>query len=232
MRNRFGGWLVRAAQAMFSLACVATAAYAFAYLSMAFRAGDPFAARFAISGGDVPAHFFGAGLALLLVPLQTSGLVRRRWPALHRIGGLLSAAAILVGGLSGLSLAQHAQGGWVSRLGFSTLSLLWIVITANGIRLAIRGDLARHRRWMAYSIALTAGAVTLRLMLGIGAGALQLPFMAVYVTASWASWLINLALCAWLLRLLDRRCLNAAAEPRPSAHDGDDRRWASRRQCA
>ena len=233
MRNRFDGWLVRAAQAMFSLACVATAAYAFAYLSMAFRAGDPFAARFAISGGDVPAHFFGAGLALLLVPLQTSGLVRRRWPALHRIGGLLSAAAILVGGLSGLSLAQHAQGGWVSRLGFSTLSLLWIVITANGIRLAIRGDLARHRRWMAYSIALTAGAVTLRLMLGIGAGALQLPFMAVYVTASWASWLINLALCAWWLRMLDRRRRLSPAPANPRFGHGDaDRHWASRRQRA
>ena len=231
MRTRFGGVLVHSAQALFSLACAATAAYAFAYLFLAFRSDDPFAARFAICGWDVPAHFFGAGMALLLVPLQLSAVVRRRWPALHRVGGLLSAAAILVGGISGLSLAQHAQGGWSSRLGFSVLSLLWIGITANGIRLAIAGELARHRRWMAYSIALTAGAVTLRLMLGLGAGALHLPFMTVYVTASWASWLINLALCAWLLRLLDRRRLNAAA-PRPSGHDGDDRRWASRRQCA
>ncbi len=231
MRTRFGGFVVHSVQALFSLACAATAAYAFAYLYLAFRSGDPFAARFAISGWDVPAHFFGAGMALLLVPLQLSAVVRRRWPALHRVGGLLSAAAILVGGISGLSLAQHAQGGWSSRLGFSVLSLLWIAVTANGIRLAIAGELARHRRWMAYSIALTAGAVTLRLMLGLGAGALHLPFMAVYVTASWASWLINLALCAWLLRLLGRRRLNAAA-PRPSARGGDDRRWASRRQCA
>lgn len=232
MRTRFGGFVVHSAQALLSLACATTAAYAFAYLYLAFRSGDPFAARFAISGWNVPAHFFGAGLALLLVPLQLSATVRRRWPGLHRVGGLLSAAAVLVGGVSGLSLAQHAQGGWPTRLGFSVLSLLWIGVTVNGIRLAIAGELARHRRWMAYSIALTAGAVTLRLMLGLGAGALHLPFMAVYVTASWASWLINLALCAWLLRLLDRRCLNAAAEPRPSAHDGDDRRWASRRQCA
>ena len=231
MRTRFGGFVVHSAQALFSLACAATAAYAFAYLFLAFRSDDPFAARFAISGWDVPAHFFGAGMALLLVPLQLSAVVRRRWPALHRVGGLLSAAAILVGGISGLSLAQHAQGGWSSRLGFSVLSLLWIAVTANGIRLAIAGELARHRRWMAYSIALTAGAVTLRLMLGLGAGALHLPFMTVYVTASWASWLINLALCAWLLRLLGRRRLNAAA-PRPSARGGDDRRWASRRQCA
>ena len=232
MRTRFGGVLVHSAQALFSLACAATAAYAFAYLFLAFRSDDPFAARFAISGWDVPAHFFGAGMALLLVPLQLSAVVRRRWPALHRVGGLLSAAAILVGGISGLSLAQHAQGGWSSRLGFSVLSLLWIAVTANGIRLAIAGELARHRRWMAYGMAMTSAAVTLRLMLGVGAGMLHLPFMAVYVTASWASWLINLALCAWLLRLLDRRRLNAAAAPRPPGHGGADRRWASRRQCA
>lgn len=55
-----------AARGLFSLACLATSAYAFAYLFMAVRGGDPFAARFAISGLDVPAHFFGAGLALLL----------------------------------------------------------------------------------------------------------------------------------------------------------------------
>src|SRR5690606_1913827 len=117
---------LRLAQLLFSLACLATAAYAFAYLFMAFRSGDPFAAQFAVSGMDVPAHFFGAGLALLLVPLQLSRGVRRRWPALHRLGGWLSAVAILVGGVSGLSLAQHAQSGWPSRTGFSLLSLLWL----------------------------------------------------------------------------------------------------------
>lgn len=232
MRTGFGRFVAASAQALFSLACVATAAYAFAYLYMKFRSGDPFAAQFAISGWDVPAHFFGAGLALLLVPLQLGAGIRRRWPGLHRIGGLLSAAAILVAGISGLSLAQHAQGGWPSRLGFSVLSLLWVGVTAHGIRLAIAGELARHRRWMAYSMAMTSAAVTLRLMLGVGAGMLHLPFMAVYVTASWASWLLNLALCAWLLRTLDRRRVNPPAEPRRLERGDAGRYWASRRRCA
>lgn len=198
MRQSPGTLAVHAAYALLSLACVATAAYAFAYLFMAYRGGDPFAANFAATGLAVPAHFFGAGLALLLVPLQLSATVRRRWPRLHRLGGGLSALAILVGGLSGLALAQHAQGGWPSRIGFSLLALLWLGITAQGLRYALAGQFARHRRWMAYSIALTAGAVSLRLMLAAGA-LWQLPFMTVYVTAAWASWLLNLALCwAWL----------------------------------
>lgn len=222
---------LRFAQVLFSLACLATAAYAFAYLYLRYRSGDPFAASFAASGWDVPAHFFGAGLALALVPLQLSGAVRRRWPALHRIGGLLSAAAILVGGVSGLSLAQDAQGGWPSRAGFSVLSLIWLGITANGVRLAIRGDFARHRTWMAYGIALTASAITLRVMLGVGAGILQLPFMTVYVTAAWASWLFNLAVCWCWLSLSRRRPLTPAGGRTVRRGDAGTR-WASRRQAA
>lgn len=229
MRQRIGTFVARTAQALFSLACVATAAYAFAFLYFVTRPDDPFAARFAISGWDVPAHFFGAGLALLLVPLQLSQGVRRRWPALHRLGGWLSAAAILIGGLSGLSLAQHAQGGWPSTAGFTTLSLLWLGVTGNGIRLAIRGDIARHRRWMACSMAMTSAAVTLRVMLGVGAGMLQLPFMTVYVTAAWASWLFNLAVCLAWLHFAERRRINPVADARRGA---GDTRWASRRQPA
>ena len=221
MASRLYALALSSAKGLFSLACLATAAYAFAYLFMAVRGGDPFAARFAISGLDVPAHFFGAGLALLMVPLQLSGWIRRRWPALHRLGGWLSAVAILVGGVSGLSLAQHAQGGWASRLGFSLLSLLWLAVTANGIRLAIAGQRDRHRRWMAYSMALTSGAVTLRVMLALGTGVLGWPFMPVYVGTSWASWLFNLAVCAWLLRL-----------QRPASRARAGSRWASARPVA
>lgn len=218
---------LRLAQGLFSLACLATAAYAFAYLYMAFRSGDPFAERFAASGLNVPAHFFGAGLALLLVPVQLSHGIRRRWPALHRLGGWLSAVAILIGGVSGLSLAQDAHGGWPSRTGFSLLALLWLGVTANGIRLAVAGECARHRRWMAYSMALTAGAVTLRLMLALGTGPMHLPFLPVYVAAAWGSWLFNLAVCAWWLHAPARPGISAGLAP-----GGSGRRWAFPRRSA
>ena len=207
---------------LFSLACVLVAAYAFAFLFRSHSPHNPFAAQFAISGWDVPAHFFGAGLALLLVPLQLSTCVRRFWPALHRIGGWLYACAVLIGGISGLSLAPAAQTGLPSAIGFAVLALLWLGVTGNGIRLAVIGDTAGHRTWMAYSVALTAAAITLRLMLGLGLGLFRFPFAATYITAAWGSWLINLAVCAWLLRHQSRR----------DARVADDTHSVSRRPTA
>ena len=204
------------AHALFTLSSLLVATYAFTYLYRAFHAGDPFAAQFAASGLDVPLHFFGAGLALLLAPLQLWAAPRRRFPALHRTSGWLYTAAILIGGGSGLSLAFRAQGGAASGTAFALLSLLWIVITVRGVLFAVAGDIARHRRWMCRSVALTYAAVTLRLMLAVGCGPLGWPFLPVYITAAWASWLVNLAVCEWLLR----------TPLRP--HGADARRWASR----
>lgn len=188
------------ARALFALLSIAVAAYAFWYLFGGFRRGDPFAAQFAVSGVDVPLHFFLAGLALLLGPFQLSTRLRRRWPALHRLSGWLYAGAILVGSASGLSLAMNAQGGAPSRTAFTMLALLWPLVTAIGIQRAVVRDFEGHRRWMCRSVALTFAAVTLRLILGIGAGALQLPFMPVYIVSAWLSWTFNLAVCEVLLR--------------------------------
>lgn len=204
-------------KAVFAVLCVAVAAYAFGYLYLAYRSGDPFAARFAVSGRDVPVHFFGAGLALLLAPLQLNTRLRQRLPRLHRLGGWLYVAAVLIGAGSGLSLSAHAQGGAASGLGFAMLAVVWLGVTACGIRHAIAGDIARHRRWMCRSVALTFSAVTLRGMLGLGAGALQLPFLSVYIAAAWLSWLVNLAGCELILRWPEIRARRARRAARRSA---------------
>lgn len=194
-------WLRWGAALTFGLSCVAVAVYAFTFFHYRDASmGNPFDARFVVSGWDVPGHLFGAGLALLLAPLQLLTGARRRWPRLHRLGGGLYAGGILIGGLSALSLATHAQGGWASGSGFVLLALAWMGVTAHGIRYAVIGDYERHRRWMCRSVALTASAVTLRLMLGVGAAAMHWPFLTVYITAAWACWTFNLAVCELLLR--------------------------------
>lgn len=186
-------------RALFALSCVALAVYAFAYLYGDYRPGNPFDRQFALSGLDVPGHLFGAGLALLLAPLQLSGALRRRWPRLHRLGGWLSAGAILIGGVSGWSLAWRAQGGLASGAAFALLAVVWTTTAAIGIGYAIAGDTARHRRWMWRCVALTASAITLRLILALGTGPMRLPFLPVYVFAAWSCWTFNLAVCeAWL----------------------------------
>ncbi len=184
---------------MFTVLALAVAAYAFSFLYRPFEAGNPFAAQFAISGMDVPLHFFLGGLALALAPLQLSAGLRRRVPALHRLSGWLYAASVLIGSISAFSLALNAQGGVPSRVSFVIMALLWPCLTAIGIQRAIVGDIASHRRWMCRSVALTYSAVTLRLVLGIG-GVLQLPFIPVYIAAAWLGWTINLLVCELILR--------------------------------
>lgn len=192
---------------MFALLCAAVATYAFTFLSDALKPepGNPLHARFAVSGMAVPAHFFGGGLALLLAPLQMSGWVRQRIPRLHRVSGGLYAAGVLIAGIAGLSLARHAQGGAATGVGFGLLGLAWLATTGIGIGHAVAGNQAQHRVWMWRSIALTASAITLRLILGIGLGVLHLPFPLVYLAAAWGCWSFNLAACELALRWRRRR---------------------------
>lgn len=210
MQQQWLGRMARgAAKMLFALLCVVVAAYAFAYLYLEFRSNDAFAIQFAVSGLDVPAHFFVGGLALLLAPLQLSSRLRNWMPALHRQLGWLYAGAVLLGSVAGLSLAMHAQGGLPARVVFVALAVLWPCVTAIGIRHAIAGDIVRHRRWMCRSVALTWSAVTLRLIL-IGGVAAGLPFMTVYVAAAWLGWTVNLAVCEILLRWPAIRARRAA----------------------
>jgi uncharacterized membrane protein len=199
MRERSTRLLHRLASVAFAMLSAAVAAYAFAYLYRDHPPHNRFAAQFAISGLDVPAHFFGAGLALLLTPLQLSGRMRRRAPRLHRLSGWLSAGSILIAAVAALSMARHTQGGAASGAALATLAMVWLFCLGNGIRHIVSGDVTGHRRWMYRTAALTFAAVTLRLILAIGM-ALHLPPLPVYVFATWACWPINLAVCEALLR--------------------------------
>ena len=208
-------WLRGTAALVFGLGCLAVALYAFTFFSRDTSLDNPFDARFVVSGWAVPGQIFGAGLALLLAPLQLIGAIRRRWPRLHRLGGGVYAGAILIAAVSALSLSRHSQGGAASGSAFALLALVWVGCTATGIAYAIRRDFENHRRWMLRSVALTASAVTLRIMLGVGAGAMQWPFLPVYITAAWACWTVNLALCELILRWPALRA-RLAARRRPS----------------
>ncbi|KAG1380270.1 hypothetical protein G6F60_015202 [Rhizopus arrhizus] len=105
-----------------------------------------------------------------------NGWIQRRVPRLHRLSGGLYACGVLVAGLAGFSLALHAEGGAPTSIAFGLLALAWMATTSIGIGYALAGNLARHQQWMWRSIALTASAVTFRLILGIGLGVLHLPF--------------------------------------------------------
>ena len=144
-------------------------------------------------------HILGGPLALALAPVQLSGKIRARWPALHRWSGRLYGLAVLVAGLAGITLAPTSEATWFARVGFMVLALAWISSTGIGISHAMRGDYARHRWWMQRSLALTFAAVTLRIMMA--------PLMAsgwtvaeTYNVTAWGAWLFNLAVLEWWQR--------------------------------
>ena len=84
----------------------------------------------------------------------------------------------------------------------------------TAVAMAIRRNIAGHRRWMLRSIALTFSGVTLRVILGAGMAA-GFPFMTVYLVAAWSAWPLNLLVMESYLRLESARRLRPAGLMQP-----------------
>ncbi|AUC52015.1 hypothetical protein CDO87_01865 [Sagittula sp. P11] len=155
------------------------------------------------------AHILLAPVALAAMPFQFWPRLRARRPALHRWTGRVYAVAVLLSGLGGLWLAPGTSAGPVAAWGFGLLAVLWLGSTARAVWLARAGRIAEHRVWMLRSAAMTFGAVTLRLQLGLFAPLVG--FETIYVITAWSSWVPNLMLIEWWLRRDRARRLPVAA---------------------
>jgi uncharacterized membrane protein len=144
-------------------------------------------------------HVIGGVTALLVAPVQFVRRVRTRWPALHRATGRVYVGACAIGAPSGLMLALGTTAGPVAATGFAIPALLWPAFTWLGWRAAVEGRFADHRDWMLRSYAITATAITLRLMLP-AAALLGLDFLPAYRAISWLAWSTNLALFEYSIR--------------------------------
>lgn len=136
-------------------------------------------------------HTITGPLALLLGIFQFLPATRRN--AYHRWSGRIYVAACLIGGVSAFIIAFTTSAGPVAAAGFVILSLLWMGATVIAVTKAVQRDFRAHRAWMIRSYALTAAAITLRLILAVGTVADQ-PFMRVYIFSAWACWIINLVI--------------------------------------
>jgi hypothetical protein len=183
----------------YSLLCFGVAAYAFYYMFQYISSYNYIAIKFAQSGLEIPAHFFGAGLSLLLVPFQLSKKLRSFSLKIHKTTGLLYFLAVLFGGISGFIMSFNATGGALAEWGFRMMAIVWLLTTIIAVWHAINGNIALHKKWIYRSIAMTSAAITFRLYLGLGLGVLDLPFMTVYISISWLSWVLNLAVCEIIL---------------------------------
>jgi uncharacterized membrane protein len=168
----------------------------YALPTVPFPAGLP---NFQLRHKWLIAHASFSSIALLSGPWQFLPLLRQRWPLVHRWIGRVYCSAVLLGWLSSLPIAAHAQAGAISSAGFLTLGFFWIGFTAAGYFTIRSGKVVAHRRWMIRSFALTAAAITLRIYLPL------LPltgfsFSTGYRIIAWACWVPNLFVAEWLLR--------------------------------
>jgi len=145
------------------------------------------------------AHFLGGGIALLVGGFQFSSRLRRLRSAVHRWTGRLYLGAVAVGGLGGLGIAMISQGGPPTHVGFGMLAVLWLYSGVAAYRAIRGGAVAEHRRWMIRNFALTFGAVTLRLELGLLTGFFGWSMEEAYITVAWLAWVPNLIVAEWWL---------------------------------
>lgn len=178
------------------LLSVPIAAYGLAFLFVPALNPD-FHARLAAMPWYAGAHFLGGGVALLVGAFQFSTRLRVARPALHRWTGRLYLLAVATGGIGGLGIATISHGGIPTHVGFGLLAVLWLISGACAYRAIRNGDVAAHRVWMIRNFAMTFGAVTLRIELGLFTGAFGWTFDESYVTVAWLAWVPNLVFAEW-----------------------------------
>lgn len=178
---------------------VGIALYAFGF-QFRFIGNPGFHMRFDLMPIQSTMHVIGGGIVLLIGGFQFSASLRRNRPQLHRWFGRVYLMFVLVGGLGGLMLAPYSSGGLVAHFGFGLLAVLWLFSGWQAYTCIRAGDIKSHRAWMMRNFAMTFGAVTLRLHMGLFAAA-GIPFEESYPVVAWLSWVPNLILVEWYLAL-------------------------------
>jgi uncharacterized membrane protein len=157
---------------------------------------------------SIGAHFATGALLLLLAPLQLLGIVRERWPALHRWLGRVTVVAAALTGLAGLGfiVAQGTIGGAPMNVGFGLYGLLMTLAAVQTARFARARELERHRRWALRLYALIIGSWLYRMEYGFlfalarGAGHSRTFDAAIDVVMSFFFYVPNLLLVELSLR--------------------------------
>jgi uncharacterized membrane protein len=150
------------------------------------------------------AHILSGPVSLILGLVLLVERSRAHFPKTHRYLGRAQAVWVLMlVAPSGLWMAFHAAAGPIAMAGLATLAVATAACILLGVRAAVTGRFADHRRWMWRGYLLLCSAVVLRLFGGLAT--------VTGVTASWVdplmnwmSWLTPLAAFEMLERIRRR----------------------------
>lgn len=117
---------------------------------------------------------------------------KRNTSSTHKILGRIYGVSVFISALAAIYNAQYAFGGMPSRLGFSTLAVLWLATLGASIwNIVVRKNVAWHAFWMIINFSLTFAAVTLRLQIASFAYPPE-NFELAYPIIAWTCWIPNL----------------------------------------
>ena len=156
------------------------------------------------------AHVLVAGLILLIGIFQLHPAWGLRWRKLHRTMGKLYVGGILFfSAPGGLIMSLFINRGPLVLASFLVQCGLWFMSTFMAYYFIRQGDVQAHRQWMLRSYALTLAAITLRIYVFLGSWSFELGQPVAYAVIAWISWVPNLLLCEWYLRIKRKRVMVA-----------------------
>jgi len=151
-------------------------------------------------------HVYASMWVLFAGFSQFSKTLLRNRPRLHRaLGYVYVADILLITGPAGLVMGFYANGGFLSRVAFVALAVLWIFFTAMALIKAKQKDFKAHRNYMIRSYALTLSAITLRAWKYGITNTMTLPPMDVYRVVAWLGWVGNLIVAEYIIRKNGRK---------------------------
>ena len=156
--------------------------------------------RFGPNRGLLAVHVVGAGVALMIGPLQFVPMIRTRWPKIHRSIGWIYVFACLGSVPAALRLALDSCPLCVSP--FVVWSVTTMVVTGIAVTLAILGRTRAHRDFMIRSYALMYAFVFVRLDAHLIGTPLEIPLAPGVPRNSmvlWLAWVTPLLACELFL---------------------------------
>lgn len=120
---------------------------------------------------------------------------------LHRFSGRIYVfVTLLFSSLSGVYIGVFANGGWVAKLSFVLLGILWFYTTYKSYTEIRKRNVRQHKFWMWRSYALALSAITLRMWKVILVYLFHPNPMDVYQIIAWLGWVPNLLLVEYLIK--------------------------------
>ena len=201
-KARSARWLVAG---LLVLSAIPLASGAFRLTQLAGGAEiTPANARFFAAPLPVVTHIVSAAIYSILGAFQFAPRFRQRYPGWHRVVGRILVPCGLVVGLSGLWMTlfypwPDGDGAllYAFRLVFGSAMVVSIVLGFTTIR---RGDVRRHRVWMARGYAIGLGAGTQMLTGMVGEMIAGPPSELSRALLMGAAWVINLLVAEWAIR--------------------------------